>query len=320
VTPAGRRRTALYATAVVLGGALLLLGFGITVPPDLGTRLSGAALLAQVGDYDSALAELDAAIRENPRSVDAFVYRGAICARAARHADALAAYDRALALGAPPALARDIAVDRASVLLALGRAEEFRAERDRLAREAEDSRIHLLDGIAAEHARDWAGAAAAYRRAADRDPSDEATRSRLYAVEIRRGEAALAEGRLVEARDAFDAARAAMPGDAGAHLRAAEVRIALDDAPGALDVLRGVRRDTPGAAALVFRAATRELDAGRGERAFWALAAAMEADPEGTASRVRAEPAWRACAEDPRLLELLSRNGTAPSARLTERG
>lgn len=318
MTSSGRRRTALYATAVALGAGLLFVGFGITVPPDIGTRLSGAALLAQVGDYESALAELDVAIRENPRSVEAYVYRGTVCARAGRYGDALAAYDRALALGAAPALAREISVDRASVLLALGRVEEFRAERDRLAREAEDSRIHLLDGVAAENGGDWAGAAAAYRRAATSDPSDERARSLLCAAEIRRGEVALAEGRLVEARDAFDAARAAVPGDPRAHLRAAEVRIALDDAPGALEVLREVRRDTPGVAALVFRAATRELDAGRGERAFWALAAAMEVDPEGTASRIRAEPAWRTCAEDPRLLEMLSRNGTAERARLTE--
>ena len=60
-----QRRGILYTTAVLAGAVLLFLGFGVTLPPDLGTRLSGAALLAGAGDYDKALEEVDLGIRWN---------------------------------------------------------------------------------------------------------------------------------------------------------------------------------------------------------------------------------------------------------------
>ena len=40
-----KRRGLLYGGAVLSAAVLLFLGFGITIAPDLGTRLSGAAML-----------------------------------------------------------------------------------------------------------------------------------------------------------------------------------------------------------------------------------------------------------------------------------
>ncbi len=317
--PRAKRRTWLYGAGVALAAALLFVGYGITVPPDPGTRLSGAAILAQVGDYPRALEVCDLTIREHPDHAEAHLFRASILSMAGRHIEALAAYDRSLVLLTDETILRDIVADRASVLLALGRSAEFRAQRELLAATAIDHRVHLLDGLAAQTAGDWAGAAGAYRQAVAAAPGDARIAFRLWEAEMGRGEAALAAARWEEAKAAFDAAREAVPAEPRAHLRAAEARLALHDAMGAIEVLREVGRSTPGIAPLVFRAATMELDEGRGTRAYWALQAALQSDPEGIRALLAAEPSWRRCGGDPRVLEALSTNETPGKERLTGR-
>ncbi|MGQ0612749.1 MAG: tetratricopeptide repeat protein [Planctomycetaceae bacterium] len=317
--PRAKRRLWLYGAGVALGAALLFAGFGITVPPDPGTRLAGASLLAQMGDTTRALQLCDQTIREHPKCAEAYLYRASILAMAGRNVEALEAYDRTLALLTDETIVRDVVSDRASVLLALGREGEFRAQREWLASTAVDYRVHLLDGLAAQSAGDWAGAAGAYRRAMEAAPDEARIAVRLWEAEMGRGEAAFGAARWDEAKAAFDAARAAVPAEPRAHLRAAEARLALRDSMGAIEVLRDVARSTPGIAALVFRAATMEMEGGRGTRAFWALQAALQADPEGTRVLLAAEPSWRRCGGDPRVLEALSQEETPAEEGLTGR-
>jgi tetratricopeptide (TPR) repeat protein len=166
-----RRRIALYAVCLVLGAGLLIAGFGVTVPPDPGVRLSGARLLAGLEDYDRALAVCAQVIEEHPDCVDARVYRATFLAMAERHTEAIAAYDDALAhLEGHGELRRQLLTDRASVLLAGGRKEEFALARDDLARERVDAGVHLLDGLKARHEGDSDAAAQALRRAVESDP------------------------------------------------------------------------------------------------------------------------------------------------------
>ncbi|MCK6459884.1 MAG: tetratricopeptide repeat protein, partial [Planctomycetes bacterium] len=129
----GRRRVFLYATAIAVAGGLLFAGYGITVPPDAGTRLQGAAFLATLGDTERALEVCDQVLREHPDSVDARVFRATFLAAAGRHDDAVLAYEDAIARTEDESGRCDLVLDRASVLLQAGRTKEFEAERQRLA-------------------------------------------------------------------------------------------------------------------------------------------------------------------------------------------
>jgi predicted Zn-dependent protease len=134
------------------------------------------------------------------------------------------------------------------------------------------------------------------------------------------GRAALAGGDAERAREAFDRAREAVPGEASGHLRAAEVRIALRRPLEAIEVLRDVRPGTPGVAALVFRASTALLEGGETEKALWALEGALGADPKGVEALLDAEPAWAARREGAEVRAILSRIGTAGDGRVDRPG
>ena len=310
-----RRRTILYVSGVLLSAGLLFAGFGITIPPAAGARLSGASLIAGLGDTDKALAICDQVLEEHPGSVAARVYKATFLARAERYDEAVAAYDDALSkVEDDPALARNLRADRASVLLHAGRTDEFRTARDALARERVDAPVHLLDGLSARRDRDFPRAEAAFRRVLDEDPENVAAKSLLVEVLAARGEQAVAEGEFEKARAVYGRAYEVDKQRGDIALKLAEVHLARErpgDAMVLLDTLGPVR----GVAPLAFRAATMLLDGGsRDEQALAALAVAHAADPEGTAALFEKAPEWERSRANGSLAALLeSQNETDES-------
>lgn len=302
----GRRRAVLYGAGIVAAAALLFAGYGITVPPDPGVRLNGATLLAGAGRYDQALEICDIVLREHPDSLDARVFRATFLAMAERHDAAIAAYDDALAyVGDDEEVRRDLILDRASVLLAAGRQDDFRRECERLERLGPDHRWLVLKGMAAAQASDWDTAVEALREAHQRRPDDEPIKARLWSALVEQGQTALAARRLQQAQQAFDAAQLLFPTAKKAHLKAIEVKLAQGDPEDALRRGRALDRDTPGVAPLLFRAATALLEAGNRPQALDALTAALESDPRGTRALLDKESAWEACRDDPDVRRIL---------------
>ncbi|MHC5053029.1 MAG: tetratricopeptide repeat protein, partial [Planctomycetota bacterium] len=303
-----RRRAVLYGAGIVAAAGLLFTGYGISVPPDAGVRLNGATLLAGAGQYDQALEICDLVLREHPDSLDARVFRATFLSMAGRHDAAVAAYDDALAhLGErDEEVRRDLVLDRAGVLLAAGRHDEFRRECDRLARLGpDDHRSLILQGMAAVQASDWDAAVAAYRGAHERRPLDESIKARLWNALVDQGQAALAARRFEKAQQAFDAAQPLFPTAKKAHLKAIEVRLAQGDPEDALRRCRTLGPDTPGIAPLLFRGATALLEAGNRPQALDALDAALESDPGGTRALLDKEPAWKPFRNDPDVRRIL---------------
>ena len=273
-------------------------------------------MLFDLGQVDEAVAVCRQTIQEHPDCVDAYVFLATFLGLSGDYGGAVTAYDQALVRVQAPDLQRDLMLDRASVLLKAGRRAEFDRAREQLARGGSDYRVHMADGMAQAESRNWAAALTSYRQALQSRPEDHVLRSRVFAAEMERGRQAVAEGRFEDAAGAFDAARELFPVESGAHLEAASARLRQGRPLEAVEVLRDVRPDTPGAPALVFDAATAFLDSERDTLAFWALRAAVRGDPAQTRDLLRTDPAWAARQGDPRVLEILALT-SGPAARLT---
>jgi tetratricopeptide (TPR) repeat protein len=314
-----RRRILLYGLGVGLAAGLLFAGFGITVPPDPGTRLNGAALLANMGQIDEALEACARTLREHPDSLNARIYRATFLAMGERYDEALEAYDDALAHldEDHEGLRRDLRIDRAGVLLAVGRQDAFDHELELLRREGAHRHAWLLEGHAAERREEWGAAVAAYRRGLDGASDDEHLRGRLWGALMRQGDALVAERRFEEARAVFDEACPLLEDRSRALLRAAEVRLAMEDHSGAIAVLRRAGPSTPGVAPLIFRGATGLLGQGREREALEALEGAWAVDPKGTVVLLRSEAAWSAQSGAPLVKRILSSDPGKDGARLT---
>jgi tetratricopeptide (TPR) repeat protein len=312
-----KRRTLLYGVCVVLGAGLLVAGFGITVPADAGTQLSGAAILARLGDTDGALAACDQVIADDPECLDAHIYRATFLAMAGRNDESVRAYDEALRRVDTAELRLDLIQDRASVLLAAGRVDDFdRAFAEMQAKGGPD-RVRLLDGIRAAHDKEWARAVNAFADLLQRSPGDERIKARLWHAHMERGREAVAGGSFGEAKQSFDAAASLIPKAAEAHLQAAEVRFAIGEVGDGLAIVRELGPKTPGIAPLVHRAAVALLAKGDREGALDALDAAYSVDPAGTKTLVEKEEAWKAIADDPVVRHVLETDLSETGTRLT---
>ena len=290
---ASGRRTLLYGSCVVLAAGLLFAGYGITVPPDAGTRLNGAAILAGMGEYDKALAECRLVLEEHPDNLDARIFRATFLAMAERHGEAVAAYDDAL--GRPdvtPSMRLDLLQDRAGALLAAGRTDEFARARSELAAEGGKDRVLVLDGIAAAGREEWGIAADRFAEALALRPEDQGLKARLWNALVARGDHALAGGDYTAAAAAYDHARTLFPRAGKAHLKAAEVRLATGDVQAALPLLREAGAGTAGGAPLVCRGSVLLLEAGDMEGALDARDGDFVVDPAGTKALLQKEPAW----------------------------
>jgi len=287
-----QRRGILYSVGTFAAAALIFLGFGVTLPPDLGTRLSGAALLAGGESYDAALKEVDLGIREHPEELDGYVFRAAILAQAGRYDEALAAYDEALEHDRATGEVRlELYQDRASILLTMKRTDEFDAACLYLDANGGARHVHTLRGLAACQTKDFPAAARHFEAALAIDDSDQ-IRGRVWDVLLTLGRDLVAEGRLPEARRCFERAGELIPGNAVAFLKGAEVRLAEDDPDGALAIMAGCKADTPGAAPIYLRIATAYLERGNSEQALSCLADAVICDREATEVLIKQEPAW----------------------------
>jgi tetratricopeptide (TPR) repeat protein len=287
-----RRRALLYAVAVTAAAGLLFAGYGITVPPDPGTQLNGAAFLAGLGQHDQALAACDEVLRAHPDFSDARVFRATFLAMAGRDGEAIVAYEDAIAHVRDNEVRCDLVLDRASVLLRAGRAEEFGRERKRLEAMGAGHRLDVWDGLKAEGEGSWEGATAAYGRAFGKKPDDEQLKGRLYHALLEQGRESLSAGRFDGARAQFDRAVELLPRAREARLRAAEVRLATGEVDEAIVHLRAAGRRAKGVAPLAFRAATLLLEGGRREPALDTLAAALVADREAVKALLQNETAW----------------------------
>ncbi len=316
----GRRRAYLYAATIAVAGGLLFAGYGITVPPEPGTRLQGAAFLAALGDTERALEACDQVLREHPDSLDARIFRAAFLAAAGRHDEAARTYEDAIARAKDESIRCDLTLDRASVLLQAGRTREFEAERQKLAAMGAGYRLDVCEGLWAEKGGAWGAAVAAYRRAAGKRPLDEQLKGRLHTALLEQGREQLAAGRLDEARASFDGAVELLPRAREARLRAAEVRLATRDVDAAVAQLREAGPRAPGVAPLLFRAATLLLEKGRREEALDALAAALVADRAAALALLRNETVWAAQMGQPDVLELLETEQDSTPVALTADG
>jgi tetratricopeptide (TPR) repeat protein len=288
-----KRRGALYGGAVGAGALLLFLGFGFTLPPDMGTRLSGAAMLSGLGAHDDALAEVDRAIEENPDALEPLVYRAAILSKGERYDEALSAYDRALGHAeATGTLRRGLQQDRASILLALGRMEEFQKVRDELAADGVDKHVHALDAIAAIRRDDWEAAAGFWEKAYRAD-ENAGTRQHYYSTLVTLGRHAIKEREFEAARGWFDKARELVPQINQPYLESAQAALAENDPEGAMTAMESCPDGTPGVTPLRVRAATMLLESGKSEAAWKALGDAFRCDGDAAAALVEVEPAWK---------------------------
>ena len=311
-----QRRGILYSLGIVAGAALLFLGFGVTLAPDLGTRLSGAALLAGAEAYDDALAEVDLGIREHPEELDGYVFRAAILAQAQRYEEAIAAYDVALEHERATGDVRlELYQDRASLLLTLERTEEFRAACVELEAMGGVRHVHTLKGLAACQTKDYAEAARRFESALELHDTPQ-IRGRVWDVLLTWGRDLVAEGELEKARRCFERAGELIPGNAVAFLKGAEVRLASDDAEGALAIMAGCPEGAPGSAPILFRIATALLTKGDTPRALDCLHAALTSDREAVVILLEQETAWDAERASKELQELLAQktSGTRPNA------
>ncbi|MHC4956189.1 MAG: tetratricopeptide repeat protein [Planctomycetota bacterium] len=316
-----RRRGILYSGATIVAAVLLVLGFGVTLPPDLGTRLSGASMLAMAGSFDEALAEIELGIREHPDKLDGYIYRATLLARMERYDEAIEAYGRAIEHEeAEGDIRRRLQQDRASVLLVTDRTAEFQTARDDLAAGGMDQYVFALDAIAAQRRDDLPEAARHFRKALTLEDTRD-LRARLWDVIMTMGIKAIADGRLEEAESHFSECSGVMPGNAKAFLKGGEVRLAENDAKGALVVLKACPKDAPGLAPLLFRCGTAMLNSGDSEAALDAFGHAVLADKDSVVALLDSEPAWAALREDARCKAILaeqpnqeneSESGTAP--------
>jgi len=316
----GRRRALLYGVGVALAAGLLFAGYGISVPPDPGARLNGAAFLAGLGQTDQALEACDKVLEEHPDNVDARVFRATFLAMAGRHDEALKAYEDAIARTKDDSVRCDLVLDRASVLLRAGRTQEFKGERDRLAAMGAGYRLDVCEGLWAEKEGAWGAAVVAYGRAHDARPADEELKARLYLSLLEQGREALGAALFDDARKAFDRAVALLPKVRDGHLRAAELCLAVKDADGAIAHLREAGARAKGVMPLVFRAATMLLEADRREEALDALAAALAADRAGATTLLQNETAWHGELSRPDVRELLGTEQPSIEAALTTDG
>jgi len=305
-----QRRGILYSVASVAGAALLFLGFGITLPPDLGTRLTGAAMLAAAGAYEEALEVVETGIREHPEELDGYVFRAAILARAERYDESVRAYDEALEHeNATGEVRLDLIQDRASILLALKRMDDFHVACSELERMGGDYQVATLRGLAAHTEKDYETATRHFEAALTLHDTSE-TRGRVWDVLLIWGRDLVAEGSLDTARRCFERAGELMPKNAVAFLKGAEVRLADDDPAGALTIMSGCPVGAAGSAPIYFRIATAFLAEGHEEPALDAIADALRADRESALALMDQEPSWKPMREDARVKKMLAAAAT----------
>ena len=315
-----KRRTILYSTAIVLAAGILFAGFGVPFPPDPGTRLQGAVMIAGLGDHDKALEICAIVLDEHPDSVEARVFRATFLAQAERFEEALEAYDDALSHAEKAGLVRSLRADRASVLLHAGRLPEFKRARDKLAAEKTDQYLHLLDGIAARRRGKWDDAEAAFRRALKSAPESFNARSLLVDTLVSRGNEALAARRFEEALEAHVAAQAVDPERVDLALKTAEVHLALEQEVAAVKVLKAVGLNTRGVAPLLCRAANALLQRGQTELALDTLATAHGVDPTSTQALFEKDPVWSKLRATTTLEEIVSKRNVNSNTGLTGSG
>jgi len=269
------RRILLYGAGVAILAGLGYAGFLYEPPPDPITRLTGARMLAGAGNIPAALEICDVVAREHPGCFEERLFRSAILAQAERYEEALPVFDDAIACAPDESVRRDLEADRASVLLALGRTDEFDAVRARLAQDGTDHRPFLLDATAAEREGRWDDALEAYAAADER-----LAKTGLDTTWVRnqRARCHMLAGRAASDRDDaqaagahFDAACELAPKNVEARLMAARARLDLKEIDAAVDLVRQAHELAP---ALVER-------------------------------RLAADEAWASLREDPRIRALV---------------
>ena len=197
ISRAGARRPALIALfALALGGCSFDLGSWSSpekeAPPkaaaaetststgDAASHTTRGQTLARAGKTEEALAEYDKAIAINPHYAEALYSRGLLYQRERQHQQAVGDFTSANGLTpqrAEPLLARAISY------LAMDKFKEAAADLDEASEfDPQNVQIWTTRGLAYERLGDKAKAAASYNRAIAIRPRDEAARSGLARV------------------------------------------------------------------------------------------------------------------------------------------
>jgi len=300
-----KRRAWLYGMGVVMVGGLLAAAALYRPGPDLSTRLNGASMLAGMGQIDAALVECDKILREDPDNFEALVFRATFLAMAARHDEAIRAFDQAIACAAPSdeEVKLDLRVDRASVLAEAGRWAEFERERKQL--EGRGHRADLLAGLAAFKKEQWDEAVLAYRRVVEKAPDNEQLKGRYWNALVRRGDAALAAGRFAVARQSYATAAPLVDNAGVAYRKLAEVCLAEGNPAAAIVATQKAGPGTPGIGTVVFRAATQLVEAGDRAGALAALDGALAVDEAAVRVLLAKDPVWAELRTHPEVQKLL---------------
>jgi len=243
------RRVLLYGAGVAILAGLGYAGFLYRPPPDPITRLAGARMLAGAGNIPAALEICDVVASEHPGCFEERLFRSAILAQAERYEEALPVFDDAIACAPDESVRRDLEADRASVLLAMGRRDEFDAVRADLAKDATDHRPFLLDATVAEREGRWDDALAAYagadERLADAGLDTTWVRNRRARCHMLAGQAASDRDDAQAAVAHFDAACELAPKDVEARLAAARERLRRGDIDGAVEIVQRAHELAP---------------------------------------------------------------------------
>lgn len=168
------RRACLYGAGALVGGLLLVLGFGTQGEPDVATLLNGADALALVGAHDKAIVECLKVLERDPGNLRAHLLIALGRDRGGELAEAAETYKRSLPFAEDPALQLEIELSAADCLRRAGKAPEAVAECDRIERErgTKDARLPAVRGLALAAMGETSRAVESLAVAVSRNPED----------------------------------------------------------------------------------------------------------------------------------------------------
>ncbi len=166
-------RLALYPIALVVLLALVYAGWIREPEPDVDSKLSSASMLAQVGAFEDAEAQLEGVFALEPNNRHAWLIQGLIDERRGNNAAAVRSYRAALRVTPEDKVARDIRFSITDILRRMKNFDAARMELDKLEQDTgELASIHRLRGLIAWGSEDYASARTFFTKAKLLEPDN----------------------------------------------------------------------------------------------------------------------------------------------------